>query len=395
MPAEIRNHIYELVLVSESPIKATEHPRDAIPPLLQVCRQVRSEALPIFYSQNTFLHVVTDANTAHLCLWLSSIGPQSCRHLTNLAVCCEGIIRSFGHAADIDVVVLQAWMALAKTLYRNSVSREAIGTFSDDVVAGKFEGQDEVDQAYAYIGEFHNSIFPDYLERAGYRDLSSLDPKSRYGTRDCNPYYAAPEIDLLEMAECSWRSTDRAIKAFKEKQTDERLQNYLASGQTHMNTRAMHMSETPISAFYCAPDASSTPEMSSGFLEWMEAQAEVQEESKGSEELTGPTKTANGKSSETADSSARANTRDSPPPAVPLTTTGAKRKRDTDEGADEDTAMERGNKRKKFEGRAEESGNEGIASKPMNSTRTRVYVKTRRGLIVRADRRTRTGYTIS
>lgn len=67
LPAEIRNRIYEFALASDAPVDATQHPRDAIPPLLQVCRQVRLEALPFFYAHNTSKHIFRNASTAHVC----------------------------------------------------------------------------------------------------------------------------------------------------------------------------------------------------------------------------------------------------------------------------------------------------------------------------------------
>ena len=60
LPAEIRNRIYELVLVTRSPvtIRATKYHRASIkhvePGLLLSCRQIRNECLKIHYERNTF-----------------------------------------------------------------------------------------------------------------------------------------------------------------------------------------------------------------------------------------------------------------------------------------------------------------------------------------------------
>lgn len=50
-PAEIRNVIYELAMVDDRPIMIWGHLQ---PVLTRVCKQVRSEALPIFYGANRF-----------------------------------------------------------------------------------------------------------------------------------------------------------------------------------------------------------------------------------------------------------------------------------------------------------------------------------------------------
>ncbi|GIZ47088.1 hypothetical protein CKM354_001018900 [Cercospora kikuchii] len=60
LSAELRNEIYELVLAQDKPLViCSEHPNPdstAIqPPLTRVCRQIRAEALELFYYCNTFV----------------------------------------------------------------------------------------------------------------------------------------------------------------------------------------------------------------------------------------------------------------------------------------------------------------------------------------------------
>ena len=59
LPAELRNRIYEFVLVEDEPIvlfdwnlRCTDYRWQ--PKLLRTCKTIRSEAGPIFYGQNTF-----------------------------------------------------------------------------------------------------------------------------------------------------------------------------------------------------------------------------------------------------------------------------------------------------------------------------------------------------
>lgn len=54
-PAELRDHVFRLALVNGSPIEV--YPEEAAnkAALLATCKQIRSEALAIYYSENTFI----------------------------------------------------------------------------------------------------------------------------------------------------------------------------------------------------------------------------------------------------------------------------------------------------------------------------------------------------
>ncbi|KAI9721129.1 MAG: hypothetical protein M1828_005235 [Chrysothrix sp. TS-e1954] len=56
LPAEIRNSIYRLVLVPPRPALHTQHITKQSPnlALIHTCRQIHSEAMPLFYSENAF-----------------------------------------------------------------------------------------------------------------------------------------------------------------------------------------------------------------------------------------------------------------------------------------------------------------------------------------------------
>ena len=75
IPRELRDQIYTATLRQDADIPITNCP---IPPLLLVCRQIYYEALPIFYSCNTFRYIMTGFATSHMSpwvLWLNSLSP--------------------------------------------------------------------------------------------------------------------------------------------------------------------------------------------------------------------------------------------------------------------------------------------------------------------------------
>lgn len=96
LPAELRNAIYEMAVLEEDAIDVNIKPVSSRSPnsdsghwpswkppaLLQTCRQVRSEAAPIFYGNNTFAvsrwRFMRDASGLLILIkWLSLIGAES------------------------------------------------------------------------------------------------------------------------------------------------------------------------------------------------------------------------------------------------------------------------------------------------------------------------------
>lgn len=69
LPRELRDLIYEHTFMEPDPIvvHATEHPSSA---LLHVCKQLRHEALPIYYLQNYSIVMITDYNIVPMVGWL-------------------------------------------------------------------------------------------------------------------------------------------------------------------------------------------------------------------------------------------------------------------------------------------------------------------------------------
>ena len=81
LPAELRNYIFELVLVAEEPLWLEFWPRQAAngaatfqPSLSAANRQSRGECLPVFYARNTF-HLFDPEDYWPRCKqWIHAIG---------------------------------------------------------------------------------------------------------------------------------------------------------------------------------------------------------------------------------------------------------------------------------------------------------------------------------
>ncbi|KXT16217.1 hypothetical protein AC579_6964 [Pseudocercospora musae] len=62
LPPELRNQIYDLILVYPPGTKPTITPTFSPPPLLSVCSQIRCEALKLWLSANTFSITIFDCD---------------------------------------------------------------------------------------------------------------------------------------------------------------------------------------------------------------------------------------------------------------------------------------------------------------------------------------------
>ncbi|KAK3641142.1 hypothetical protein LTR56_006864 [Elasticomyces elasticus] len=68
LPAELRNSMYEMVLIQDTSIDVTVDTR--LPALLRVSKQIRVEALIMWHEGNTFEFMITKCNASLLCSWL-------------------------------------------------------------------------------------------------------------------------------------------------------------------------------------------------------------------------------------------------------------------------------------------------------------------------------------
>ena len=75
LPAELRNQIYQLVLVVNTPIVIDTDPTATLPHLLAVSSQIRQEARGIYYIENKFHLRVRDFNARAYLPWVQMAEP--------------------------------------------------------------------------------------------------------------------------------------------------------------------------------------------------------------------------------------------------------------------------------------------------------------------------------
>ncbi|KAK5127428.1 hypothetical protein LTR85_006767 [Meristemomyces frigidus] len=87
LPAELRNRIYEAVLIQTDPIQvASVLTACTQPAFTRTCTQIREETLSMFYAYNTFIVDTVETGTTAPWKWLQSVGYHNARHIRRLGV---------------------------------------------------------------------------------------------------------------------------------------------------------------------------------------------------------------------------------------------------------------------------------------------------------------------
>ena len=85
LPGELRNHIYELLVIRFDPDFNIFTPLRRI---ARVCTQVRRESLVIFLSRHNFFVKLAWENIDYLVHWLDTIGTLNLQYLKSLSIDC-------------------------------------------------------------------------------------------------------------------------------------------------------------------------------------------------------------------------------------------------------------------------------------------------------------------
>lgn len=85
---ELRNRIYHHALAESRELYIITEDGDAQaqPALLRTCRQIRREALRMYYNENCFVAVVVEGQTERVIAWLSSLGHRVGPYIKHLSI---------------------------------------------------------------------------------------------------------------------------------------------------------------------------------------------------------------------------------------------------------------------------------------------------------------------
>lgn len=89
LPSELRNTIYELVLLDDKPIypwARRNHTRNLTPGLFRTNKTIHHEATPLFYAQNTFELTLLQPRYPHISDFFSQIGPTNASTIRHLCL---------------------------------------------------------------------------------------------------------------------------------------------------------------------------------------------------------------------------------------------------------------------------------------------------------------------
>lgn len=88
LPAELRNKIYDLVVTGNMFLTTGNMSSPSQIAVLQVCRKLREELVPLYYGSNTFSFALsTLQHRESACEWLNSLSVEAVNSLRKLWFC--------------------------------------------------------------------------------------------------------------------------------------------------------------------------------------------------------------------------------------------------------------------------------------------------------------------
>ncbi|KAF2766887.1 hypothetical protein EJ03DRAFT_165406 [Teratosphaeria nubilosa] len=136
LPAELSNEIYAGVFTSSHLVATSE------PGLLQTCRQIRTEALGLFYSSTALQLTITGDDTHHITRWLDSTPCTLLARIPNLIIevnddgAILADVQSNGpHMPPVLLVGEQKkWIALGKAFRDKGISAAKVKTNATEML---------------------------------------------------------------------------------------------------------------------------------------------------------------------------------------------------------------------------------------------------------------------
>ncbi|KAK5120783.1 hypothetical protein LTR85_005849 [Meristemomyces frigidus] len=123
IPPEIRNYIYGLALTESDDIVVPSSGKLSQPALLRVCKQVRTEALAIYYASNNFRSRLTYPATRSLCAWVDHIDETITKHIHSLIL--EFDYMEYPHESNTTIC------DIAGARFRHQLAQRLFGTTSE------------------------------------------------------------------------------------------------------------------------------------------------------------------------------------------------------------------------------------------------------------------------
>lgn len=99
LPPELRNIIYEFALQWAAAIRVPGISHQAATSLLSTCRQIRTEASPLYYKLNRFRTSIAAHGGSSVLVWLQILGQERCRLMRRLSLvwrCTDQILNDLG-----------------------------------------------------------------------------------------------------------------------------------------------------------------------------------------------------------------------------------------------------------------------------------------------------------
>lgn len=132
LPPELRNRIYFATLATgdvKIAVVGYHERKQAPPPLLQTCPQIRNEALQIYCASNTFHIQTMDYDTKAAIAWVQTLDPRAAVHIIDLR---------FDLTSDVFMELpsflehhQKGWEALGRALERAGVPLDSVSVRLD------------------------------------------------------------------------------------------------------------------------------------------------------------------------------------------------------------------------------------------------------------------------
>ena len=152
LPPELRNHIYRYVLVQEHPVNVRYTIRTILrePTLLATNRQIRSEALCLFYAENTF-HVGKEST---LGMWLPCLDDERLDAINTMQLLTSGRVEEL-----VFFFTKTNWRLALRGIIERTLRFTAKGRLRRDrllILLATNENQDSQDIDWVMVEEFAN-----------------------------------------------------------------------------------------------------------------------------------------------------------------------------------------------------------------------------------------------